>query len=169
MDELKGPVKNPLPPQLQQIAGFVKLMDSQFKIPGTNFTFGIDPLLNFIPGLGWAIDFGISFYLFFAMVKNGASGRSVSKMLLNIGVDSLVGAIPVIGNIFDFAFKANRRNLIIAAEHFEEGKHSGNGWQIWLPVLIFVVLFFALIGVLTYYSVIFFFQVFALLFGPASI
>jgi hypothetical protein len=154
MNEIDQPNKKPLPPQLQHIARLVKLMDSQFRIPGTNFSFGIDPLLNFIPGLGWAIDFGISFYLFFAMIRNGASGRSVSKMLLNIGIDSLVGAIPVIGNIFDFAFKANRRNFNIAVEHFEEGKHQGTGWEIWLPILVFVLIFLALIAVFSYYAII---------------
>lgn len=147
--------KRPLPPQLEQIAQLVKLMDSQFRIPGTTFTFGIDPLLNFIPGVGWAIDFGISSYLFYGMVRNGASGKVVSKMALNIAADSLIGAIPVAGNIFDFAFKANRRNLKLAVEHFEEGKHEGSGWEIWLPALIIFILILILLGIGAYYVVYF--------------
>jgi Domain of unknown function (DUF4112) len=153
MTEIHPANKKPLPPQLQRIARLVKLMDSQFRIPGTNFSFGIDPLLNLIPGLGWGIDFGISFYLFFAMIRNGASGKSVSRMLLNIGIDSLVGAIPVVGNIFDFAFKANRRNFKIAIEHFEAGKHQGSGWEIWVPILVFFLFILSLIAVCSYYAI----------------
>ena len=165
MNHPNGNIKKPLPPQLQQIARLVNLMDSQFRIPGTNFTFGLDPLLNFIPGAGWAVDFGISMYLFFAMIRNGASGKSIAKMLLNISLDSLVGAIPVVGYIFDFAFKANRRNFAIAIEHFEEGKHQGSGWQIWLPMGLFILGFLTLLGFLAYYIFVFMYQLIISLFG----
>lgn len=147
--------KRPLPPELEQIARLVKLMDSQFRVPGTTFTFGIDPLLNFIPGVGWAIDFGMSSYLFYGMVRNGASGKVVSKMALNVAADSLIGAIPIVGNIFDFAFKANRRNLKLAIEHFEEGKHQGSGWEIWLPAVIIFILILVLLFLGAYFLVFF--------------
>ena len=115
-----------IPASLQQIAKVVKLMDSQFRIPGTKFTFGLDPIIGLIPGLGDLIDYGISAYLMVAMIRNGASGRAVAKMLINITIDGLVGVIPFLGRFFDIFFKANRRNLVLAIEHFEVGKHKGS-------------------------------------------
>ena len=97
-----------IPASLQQIAKLVKLMDSQFRIPGTKFTFGLDPIIGLIPGLGDLIDYGISAYLMVAMIRNGASGRAVAKMLINITIDGLVGVIPFLGRFFDILFKANR-------------------------------------------------------------
>jgi hypothetical protein len=81
--EIKNEIQGkPIPPQLQKIAKLTKLMDSQFRVPGTNFTFGIDPIIGLIPGLGDLLDYGISAYILVAMVQNGASGRSVAKMII---------------------------------------------------------------------------------------
>ncbi|MCB9033966.1 MAG: DUF4112 domain-containing protein [Chitinophagales bacterium] len=133
-----------LPVQLQQLEKLVNLMDNAFTIPGTKYKIGLDPIINLIPGLGWVVDFFISFYLFLAMYKNGSAQKNiVFKMFSNIILDSLVGAIPIIGTVFDFAFKANRRNYKLAIEHFEDGKHSGSIWIILIPMLVFLFLFFA--------------------------
>ena len=82
--EIEG---KPIPPQLQRIARLTKLMDSQFRIPGTSITFGIDPIIGLIPGLGDILDYAISAYLLVSMVQNGASGKSVAKMILNITIE----------------------------------------------------------------------------------
>jgi len=142
-----------IPPQLQRIAKLTKLMDSQFKIPGTNFTFGLDPIIGLIPGFGVVFDYAISAYLMIAMIQNGASGRVVSKMLLNISIDGIVGAVPFLGNVFDFFYKANRKNLLLAVEHFEEGKHQGSAWPIVLPILLVLAIIFAIFAVLSYYTI----------------
>jgi hypothetical protein len=126
-------------------------MDSQFRIPGTKFTFGLDPIIGLIPGLGDLIDYGISAYLMVAMIRNGASGRAVAKMLINITIDGLVGVIPFLGRFFDIFFKANRRNLVLAIEHFEVGKHKGSAWPIVLPILMVLALVFIIIAVLAFY------------------
>jgi Domain of unknown function (DUF4112) len=142
----------PIPQQLQKIARLTKLMDSQFKIPGTKFSFGLDPLIGLVPGLGSVIDYAISAYLLIAMIQNGASGRTVAKMFLNISIDGIVGAIPVLGNVFDFFYKANRKNLVLAVEHFEEGKHQGSAWPVVLPILIVLAIILGIFGILTYYA-----------------
>ncbi len=142
-----------IPASLQQIAKVVRLMDSQFRIPGTKFTFGLDPIIGLIPGLGDLIDYGISAYLMVAMIRNGASGRAVAKMLVNITVDGLVGVIPFLGRFFDIFFKANRRNLVLAIEHFEAGKHQGSAWPIILPVVIVLAVIFTIIGVLAFFLI----------------
>lgn len=150
------PVKNTIqgkaiPPSLQKIAKFVKLMDSQFRIPGTKFTFGLDPIIGLVPVIGDLADYAISAFLLVSMVQNGASSKSIAKMLLNITIDGLVGAIPFLGHFFDVFYKANRKNLILAVEHFEEGKHQGSAWAIVLPILAVLLVLFTILGVFAYY------------------
>jgi hypothetical protein len=149
-NQIKGKT---IPPQLQKIAVVTKLMDSQFKIPGTNFSFGLDPLIGLIPGLGAVIDYVISAYLLVSMVQNGASNKVIAKMILNISIDGIGGLIPVLGNIFDFFYKANRKNLVLAVEHFEEGKHQGSALPIVLPILAVLAVIFGIFAVLAYYSI----------------
>lgn len=144
--------KKPLPPQLVKISKLVKLMDTAFTIPFTNIKFGLDPIIGLFPIVGPIVDYGISAYLLLSMLKNGASGKVVLKMLGNITVDGLVGSIPFLGNIFDVFYKANRRNLILATEHFEEGKHEGSAKPYIIAIVGFFTLFFVGLAILTYYT-----------------
>lgn len=145
--------KKPLPPQFQKISKLVKLMDSAFRIPGTSITFGLDPVIGLFPVLGNLIDYGISVYLLFGMLRNGASGKVVMKMIGNITLDGLVGLIPVLGRIFDVFYKANRKNLVLAVEHFEEGKHQGSAKPYIISILGIVTFIFIAIGILSFYVV----------------
>lgn len=106
---------------------FSRLLDSEFRIPGTNFRFGLDPILGLIPGWGDTASYVMSAMLILSMVQKGASGKLVMKMVVNAAVDMLVGSIPVLGDLFDVAFKANDRNIQLFKEYHEEGKHKGTG------------------------------------------
>jgi phosphoglycerol transferase MdoB-like AlkP superfamily enzyme len=132
----------PVDPRLKSIAKISKLMDSQFEIGG--FKFGLDPILNLIPFAGDAASGVVSFALVYSMHKHGASGKIVVKMLLNVLVDLLVGAIPLLGWVFDFYFKANDRNIKLLNEHYLEGKHTGSGNGIFTWILVGFVVFIAL-------------------------
>ena len=80
------------------------------------------------------------------MIKKGASGKALSLMILNILLDATIGAIPILGDLFDLFFKANRRNLDLFQAHFEEGKHQGSAWPLILTMLIvFLILIVLLI------------------------
>ena len=125
-------------PRLKSSSKISKMMDSQFEVGG--FKFGLDPILNFVPFAGDAFTGLISLGLVFAMYKHGASSKIVVKMLLNVLLDVLIGAVPILGWVFDFYFKANDRNITLLNEHYLEGKHSGSGKGILIRVLIgFVV------------------------------
>ena len=143
--------KKPLPPQLVKISKLVKLMDTAFTIPFTNIKFGLDPIIGLFPIIGPIIDYGISAYLLLGLLKNGASGKVVMKMLGNITVDGLVGAIPILGKLIDVFYKANRRNLVLAVEHFEEGKHDGSAKPYIIAFLSFFTLFFVGLAFLSFY------------------
>lgn len=132
--------KEPSPQEkFKTIAYLSKLMDSQFRIPGTNFRFGLDPLLGLIPGAGDLSTFGISAFLIWMMAKNGASGFVLARMVLNVLIDTIVGAIPLLGDLFDFAFKANLKNLRLMREHYVEGRHRGGAWKVVIPVLLLLL------------------------------
>ncbi len=125
---------------VRDIGWLAKLMDSQFRIPGTNFRFGLDGLLGLIPGAGDLSTFAVSGYMLIIMARNGASGYVIARMTLNVLIDALIGSIPIIGDLFDIAFKANMRNLKLMQEHYQEGRHRGGAWKIIVPVLLFLLL-----------------------------
>jgi hypothetical protein len=121
---------------LKDIELLAKLMDSQFKVPGTNIRFGLDAIVGLIPGVGDLSTFAVSGYMLLIMARNGASGYLLARMVVNVVVDTIIGAIPFLGDIFDFAFKANIRNMKLMQEHYAEGRHRGSAWKIVLPILI---------------------------------
>lgn len=83
-------------------------MDSKFKILG--FRFGLDPIIGLIPFFD-AIPSVISLYLVLVALNHRLPTRIIFKMIINIFTDYLVGSIPILGDIFDFGFKANVRNI----------------------------------------------------------
>lgn len=120
------------------------LMDEKFKVPGTNFRFGLDPVLNLIPYAGSFTGLVISGALILAMARHGASSRIVVLMAINVFLDATIGSIPVIGTIFDFFYKANKRNVRLLREHYYEGRHQGSGRNILLVAVLVLILLFVL-------------------------
>lgn len=127
-------------PALRQLEGLARLMDSQFRIPGTKFRFGLDGLLGLIPGVGDLSTFAVSSYMLWVMAQNGASGYVMARMVLNVLIDAIVGTVPIIGDLFDIGFKANTRNLRLMQEHYQEGRYRGSAWKVIIPVLIFLII-----------------------------
>jgi hypothetical protein len=126
---------------LRHMDTLAKLMDGQFRIPGTEFRFGLDAIIGLIPGAGDFSGFLISAYMLTVLAKNGASGFVLARMVLNIVTDALIGSIPVAGDLFDFVFKANQRNMKLMHEHYEEGRHRGGAWKVIVPVLLVLGIF----------------------------
>jgi hypothetical protein len=120
------------------------LLDEKFRFPGTNFRFGLDPILNLIPVAGDVTGFLISAGLLLTLAKRGASQKVVILMTINIVLDFIIGGIPILGQIFDFFFKANKRNIRLLKEHYVEGKHQGSGKGVLAIVGIVLVVIFIL-------------------------
>ena len=134
----------------KQVEFLAKLMDSQFRIPGTSIRFGLDSLIGIIPGAGDLSTLAVSGYMLTIMARNGASGYLLARMTLNVIIDALFGSIPILGDIFDVAFKANTRNLQLMKEHYQEGRHRGSAMKIVIPILLFLLLFISGLVYLTY-------------------
>ena len=92
------------------------LFDSAVRIPGTRIRFGLDPLLGVVPGLGDALAALLGGYIVWSAVRAGAPRLMVGRMLVNVAVDALVGAVPLLGTIFDVAFKSHHRNARMLAD-----------------------------------------------------
>jgi len=98
---------------VKRIERIARILDSVVTVPGTKVKIGLDPILGIIPGVGDAIASFMSAIILYEAASAGVPKRHLLRMLGNVVIDSLVGAIPVLGDIFDFAFRANERNLEI--------------------------------------------------------
>jgi hypothetical protein len=138
---------------IRKLDALAKLMDSQFQIPSTKIRFGLDALIGLIPGVGDFAGFIVSGYMILVLASNGASGFVIARISLNILIDAIIGLIPFLGDIFDFAFKANERNMKLVHEHYKEGRHQGGAWKVVVPVLFFLFLLITGIAWIAYNTI----------------
>jgi Domain of unknown function (DUF4112) len=95
-----------------------RLLDGAIRIPGTDLRIGLDPILGaLLPELGDALTGVLALTLLGVAYRERVPKWVLLRMLLNIGVDSLLGAVPLIGDLFDFVFKANEKNLALIERH----------------------------------------------------
>jgi hypothetical protein len=88
-----------------------RLLDEAVEIPGTSWRIGIDPIVGLVPGIGDLVSAILSTWILLVGVRLGAPGSVVARMALNVAIDTLVGAIPIGGDLFDFAWKSNVKNV----------------------------------------------------------
>lgn len=88
-------------------------MDGAFRLPGSKFRFGLNSILGLPPVLGDALLGTISLYIVYEGYRLGVPKAAIARMLANVAVETAVGTIPIAGDLFDVAFKANLRNLEI--------------------------------------------------------
>jgi hypothetical protein len=96
--------------QLDRYLLIVNVLDQAFRVPGTKLRFGLDSLIGLIPGAGDIAMAVVGSYGLVIAHQLGAPASVQFRMLLNLALDAAVGAIPVLGDLFDFAFKSNVRN-----------------------------------------------------------
>ena len=98
----------------RHIARVANAFDSKFEIPGIGLKLGYDSILGLIPGIGDTVTTAAGGYIIYHAAKAGARKRILARMMLNTLLDATVGAVPVIGDIFDMAFRSNTRNAKLA-------------------------------------------------------
>lgn len=113
-----GPARRPVD-ELRDLERLATLLDAQFRLPGTEVRFGLDALLGLIPGIGDTLVALPGVYIIARAHRIGVPRHLLVRMAANLGIDWLVGAVPVLGDIFDVAFKANRRNVNLLKRHLE--------------------------------------------------
>jgi hypothetical protein len=116
------------------------LLDDIFQIPGTHIRFGLDALIGWVPGIGDAIAGTASFLIVFASWRRGTRSVTLMRMISNVLLETVVGAIPVAGDIFHVVWKANRRNYrLLMREREQPGYQTGRDW-IFLAVILVIAI-----------------------------
>jgi hypothetical protein len=106
--ELKKQIASQIEPWAERLAYF---LDDWIRIPGTNIKFGLDAVVGLVPGVGDLVTGTGSVALLLLALKRGVPTAGLMRMIFNIGMDVVGGAIPVLGDFFDVAWRSNRKNL----------------------------------------------------------
>ena len=104
---------------LQRVRALSRLMDDAIRLPGTSVGVGLDAVIGLVPGLGDVAGGVISAYVLMTAARLGVPRAVLARMLLNLGTDTLVGAVPLLGDLFDVGFKANVRNVRLIEQSLE--------------------------------------------------
>lgn len=117
-----------------------RILDSAFRVPGTRFRFGLDPLLGLVPGLGDAVGGGFGLYLLFQAYQAGAPAIVMFRMFANIAADVVLGGVPVLGDLLDAGYKANLRNLSLLERYLERPQQATRGSLAFFVILVTLLL-----------------------------
>ena len=107
-------------PHAERVRRLARVMDSAVGVPGTRLRFGLDAVLGLIPGVGDVVGAAASGYVVLAAARLGAPASVLVRMLLNVGVDTLVGTVPLLGDLFDLGFRSNSRNVALLERHLAD-------------------------------------------------
>lgn len=104
--------------RIARLETLANLLDTALVVPGTNIRFGLDALVGLIPGIGDVLTTATSLYIVHEAYQLGAPKRLLVRMLGNVAVDGFVGAFPLVGDVFDTFWRANRRNVALLRGRF---------------------------------------------------
>ena len=105
---------------LERIDMLARLFDTAFIMPGTNIRFGIEAVMRLVPGIGDAAASALSCYLLYEAHRLDVPKNVFARLVANVAIEGAAGAIPLLGDLFDVGFRANRRNVKILKEYFEQ-------------------------------------------------
>ena len=137
-----------LPADLVALRKFSVLMDEAVGVPGTSFRFGLDPLLGLVPGVGDVISALLSAWIVAGALRHRVPMLKICRMVFNILADLIIGEIPLIGDIFDFAFEENVMNMRILMQYRNRRMPPRKASEI-AAVLIVIVLIILGIGIVS--------------------
>ena len=102
--------------RVARLDALATLLDTAILIPGTNIRFGLDALIGLVPGIGDVITTALSLYIVHEARALGAPAHVIARMLGNVALDGVVGAVPLLGDAFDVLWRANKRNMRLLQE-----------------------------------------------------
>ena len=124
-----------------------RALDSAVRIPGTNMRFGLDALLGLVPGLGDVAGAAMGSYLVLLGSRLGAPKPVLARMVLNVALDTLAGVIPVAGDLFDVAWKANTRNMALLERYVEKPSATKKSSTLFVTAIIAALALLAVGGI----------------------
>ncbi len=132
--------------KLQRVRQIGHLLDNAIVIPGTKYRIGLDPLLGLLPGGGDLAGVALSAYIVFEAARFGVPKSTVGRMVVNLVADTLLGTLPVLGDFFDFTWKANSRNLALLESHVTAGtlqRRADRRFMLGLGIVLGLIVLFA--------------------------
>ncbi len=111
--------------ELEKLERLAQRMDRAFRVPLAGVRVGWDSIAGLVPGIGDALALAPAGYILYRGFRMGASAPVLARMAANIGIDTLIGSIPLAGDLFDVAWKANTRNTALLRRHFEGNGRKG--------------------------------------------
>jgi hypothetical protein len=132
-----------LPQDLIALRRFAYLMDQAFPVPGTNIRVGLDAVLGLIPGIGDVMGALLSTWVIAGALRHRVPARVILRMVLNISIDLIFGAIPVAGDVFDFLYEENMQNMRLLEKHRDRTRpprHTSEIGLILVAIIAFLVL-----------------------------
>ena len=141
-----------IPDPLSRARALTRLLDSAARVPGTSFRFGLDPVLGLIPGLGDVAGAALSGYVVILASRLGAPKSVIVRMLGNVAIDTVAGAMPLVGDLFDASWKSNTRNLALLERHvgLPTTERAASRAVVWLTVAALAVLVFGAVALALY-------------------
>ncbi|MEM6252627.1 MAG: DUF4112 domain-containing protein [Cyanobacteria bacterium P01_D01_bin.156] len=133
---------------LNRLRSLSRILDNAIAIPGLGYRVGLDPLIGLLPGGGDLMTGLISIYIVVEAARFGVPAATLGRMGFNIVLELLVGTMPVIGDLFDVAWKANAQNVALLEEHIRHPLPSRRADKVFAIILITVLIAFVL-GVAT--------------------
>jgi hypothetical protein len=131
-----------------------KVMDTIFRVPGTKFRFGVNPLIGLIPVLGDQIDAAISTAVLLGSVRHRLPKIVLVRMALNVLLNAVLQGIPIVGDLFTFFYKANRKNYELLRKHAGTGKPVTRGDWIFVGAIVGTIFFITIsLSLLLIYAV----------------
>ena len=128
------------------------VLDDWFQIPGTSFRVGLDGIIGLIPGLGDILGGLASSIIIVAAWFRGIPYITLTRMVVNVGIEVFVGMVPLLGDAFDIAWKANRKNYALLSRHLNEPRrHAWRDWVfLWLIGAVLLAIFLTPILVIAF-------------------
>ncbi|MDJ0692853.1 MAG: DUF4112 domain-containing protein [Mastigocoleus sp. MO_167.B18] len=133
---------------LKRLRTLSRILDSAILIPGTGIGLGLDPIIGLLPVGGDFLGILLSSYIVVEAARLGAPAGMLAKMVLNIILDALIGAVPVLGDLFDFTWRANDYNLKLVEEHLQFPGHK-RSHNVWFIVILIAGLLLLAIGLVS--------------------
>ncbi len=117
-----------------------RLLDEVVRVPGTNIRFGLDAVLGLIPGAGDILGGMLSAFIILQAAKLGAPRSVLARMVMNVAIDSIVGAVPILGDLFDVGWKSNTRNAALLERYAERPQSTRSTSRLTVIAAIAIVL-----------------------------
>lgn len=138
-------------PRIADVEAMARWFDYAFRLPG-GFRFGLAGIIGLIPGIGDIVDALISLYIVFRAIQLRIPRVAIARMLVNIGLEASLGVVPLLGDLFVVAYKANRRNYQLLRRHLlhPHGQSARDWWFLALTFALLVACFAVPVALIVY-------------------